>query len=334
MSKSSLSVMARLQPDLAALAASPLHLWLATLAPQLEHWQSQGQHGDMSKWLRVLAQLPTIKATDVQLSDTIRLGPVAPAATQAQLTGLLKQFMPWRKGPFDVFGVNIDTEWRSDWKWQRVLPHIQPLTNRQVLDVGCGSGYHLWRMLEAGAEQVWGIDPSDLFLLQFLAIRQLMPAAIAQRAHFFPLGIEAMPNKMPFDTVFSMGVLYHRRPPFDFLQQLYNQLRSGGQLVLETLVVDGDETTVLVPGERYAKMRNVWFLPSCAALAHWLRRTGFKTIEQVDLDYTQVTEQRATEWMTGESLSDFIRSTNDLNQPVATIEGYPPPQRAVFVATK
>ena len=44
-----------------------------------------------------------------------------------------------------------------------------------------------------------------------------------------------------------MGVLYHRASPFDCLLQLKNQLTKGGELILETLVVDGDENTVLVP---------------------------------------------------------------------------------------
>ncbi|PMC22346.1 tRNA 5-methoxyuridine(34)/uridine 5-oxyacetic acid(34) synthase CmoB, partial [Klebsiella aerogenes] len=45
-----------------------------------------------------------------------------------------------------------------------------------------------------------------------------------------------------------MGVLYHRRSPLDHLWQLKDQLAPGGELVLETLVIEGDENTVLVPG--------------------------------------------------------------------------------------
>lgn len=322
------------QQDLRALLDSPVAPWLATLAPQLAEWEKHQQHGELKKWISTLAQLPRLTATDVELGDTIRLGPPAAAADQARITGLLKQMMPWRKGPFDLFGVQIDTEWRSDWKWQRVLPHITDLTNRQVLDVGCGSGYHLWRMLEAGAANAWGVDPGQLFLAQFLAVRGFMPNDLAKRAHYFPIGVEQLPAQSSFDTVFSMGVLYHRRSPIEFLQQLHQQLRSGGELVLETLVVDGDETTVLVPGERYAKMRNVWFLPSCAALCHWLTRVGFKHVRVVDVTTTTVAEQRRTEWMQGESLADFIIQSDDLNQPTKTIEGHKAPTRATILAEK
>ena len=235
--------------------------------------------------------------------------------------------MPWRKGPFYLHDIHIDTEWRSDWKWDRVVPHIAPLKNRQVLDVGCGSGYHMWRMLGEDASGVYGIDPTQLFLIQFQAIKHF----IGQRnIHFLPLGIEDMQPLKAFDTVFSMGVLYHRKDPMQFLTQLKDQLRKGGELVLETLVVDGDETTVLMAGERYAQMRNVWFLPSAKALMVWLERLGFENIRVVDINHTTLDEQRSTEWMETQSLKDFL----DPADITRTIEGYPAPQRAVIVANK
>jgi len=235
--------------------------------------------------------------------------------------------MPWRKGPFNVHGIHIDTEWRSDWKWDRVQPHIQSLENRYVLDVGCGSGYHMWRMLGENAKMVVGADPSQLFLMQFQAIKHFNPDP---RIHLLPVGVEQLPEKNAFDTVFSMGVLYHRKSPLDFLQQLKNQLRPGGELVLETLVVEGDENTVLMAGDRYAQMRNVWFLPSTDALCLWMRRLGFKHVRVVDLAKTTIEEQRATQWMDSQSLVDFL----DPNDHAKTIEGYPAPLRAVIVAER
>lgn len=315
--------------ELSALVQSPHSQWLDTLAPQLTAFKNN-PHGNLKRWQRVLTQLPDLTAEHVELSDTVQVGKAEEASDsdRARLTGLLQQLQPWRKGPFNLFGVFIDTEWRSDWKWQRVVPHLDDLKDRQVLDVGCGSGYHLWRMLEAGAEQVWGIDPGELFLMQFRAIRQLMPWSWQQRAHFFPVGIEQLPELKSFDTVFSMGVLYHRRSPVEFLQQLKSLIRPGGQLVLETLVVEGDDTTVMMPGERYAQMRNVWFLPSASALSVWLDRLGFKDINIVDHNTTSIEEQRRTDWMSGESLADFL-DPNDTNM---TIEGYQAPIRAVITA--
>jgi tRNA (mo5U34)-methyltransferase len=244
-------------------------------------------------------------------------------ALQATLMGL----HPWRKGPFQLFGMHLNTEWRSDWKWDRVLPHLDSLDNRLVLDVGCGNGYHCWRMLGAGARRVIGIDPSVKFVFQFQAIKHF--AGTDLPVDMLPLGIEHMPERLAaFDSVFSMGILYHRRSPMAHLRELKELLRPGGQLVLETLVIEGPEGMVLVPEGRYAKMPNVWFLPSVDTLISWMRKNGLKNPRMVDISTTSIEEQRATDWMTFESLKDFL----DPNDHSKTIEGHPAPIRAVFLA--
>jgi tRNA (mo5U34)-methyltransferase len=313
----------------ALIAQNRLQHWLLTLPSQLVTWQNDHAHGDLPRWLRVLKKIPEGSDNTVELKTSMTVTPAQPISSgeSKKLDNLLRQFHPWRKGPYQLFDTYIDTEWRSDWKWDRLLAHISPLDKRFVLDVGCGSGYHMWRMLGAGAEFVTGIDPSTLFLLQFEAVRKL--ANNDQRIHLLPLGIEQMPPLRSFDTVFSMGVLYHRRSPIDHIFQLKDQLRAGGELILETLVVDGDENTVLVPPERYGKMPNVWFLPSAAALKSWMEKCGFVDVKVVDVSVTSTDEQRRTEWMTHESLADYL----DPNDPSRTVEGHPAPKRAVLIAT-
>ncbi len=191
----------------------------------------------------------------------------------------------------------------------------------------CGNGYHCWRMAGAGADLVIGIDPTQLFLAQFLAVRHFLGKSYP--IHLLPLGIEQLPaNLQAFDTVFSMGILYHRRSPIDHLYELKGCLHQGGELVLETLVIEGEEGEVLVPNGRYAKMRNVWFIPTPATLCGWLRRCGFRNVRLVDVTATTVEEQRRTEWMQFESLSDYLDPAN----PQLTIEGHPAPQRAIILA--
>ena len=306
---------------------SPLSHWLEVLPAQLAAWQKEQLHGDFNKWLKLLSLFPPTTVSSIELMNKVEFGQASDIDehTRKQLHGLFKQFMPWRKGPFTIHGIHIDTEWRSDLKWDRVLPHIQPLTNRCVLDVGCGSGYHMWRMLAHDPQLVVGADPSQLFLMQFQAIKQFNPDP---RIHLLPVGVEQLPELKAFDTVFSMGVLYHRKSPIDFLYQLKSQLRKGGELVLETLVVEGDENTVFMPHDRYAQMRNVWYLPSTAALTLWMQRVGFKHIRVVDVAPTTIEEQRKTEWMESQSLADFL----DPNDASRTIEGYPAPLRAVLIA--
>lgn len=311
------------------IAKSPLSHWLETLPAQIAAWQRESLHGHFKNWDRSVEYLPALTPETLDLLHSVTADSSHLSARQREgIEKLLRNLMPWRKGPYSLYGVNIDTEWRSDWKWERVLPHISSLAGRTVLDVGCGSGYHMWRMLGAGANLVVGIDPMQLFLCQFEAVRKLL--GNDQRAHLLPLGIEQLPELKAFDTVFSMGVLYHRRSPLDHLFQLKNQLVSGGELVLETLVVEGDDLQVLVPGERYAQMRNVYFIPSTGALKNWLEKCGFVDVRIADYSVTSTDEQRRTSWMTSESLAEFL----DPNDPTKTVEGYPAPLRAVLVATK
>jgi len=201
-----------------------------------------------------------------------------------------------------------------------------------VLDVGCGNGYHAWRAGLDGAGFVVGIDPTAVFLAQYLAISRLAASLapdLVERVHLQPVGIEAVPSALRcFDTVFSMGVLYHRRSPVDHLAELRETLRIGGQLVLETLVIEGDGQGVLVPTNRYAKMRNVWFIPTTGLLQGLLERVGFRDVRTVDVSVTTCDEQRSTGWMTFESLADFL----DPADSGLTIEGYPAPRRAVLIA--
>ena len=316
------------QPLFQHLATSPLSEWLETLPAQIATWQKK-PHGEFAKWVKLLRKLPKTDISAIELADVVSFGTREgiDEYTQKFIEGLLLQFKPWRKGPFHIHGIHIDTEWRSDWKWERLEKQILPLEGRSILDVGCGNGYHMWRMLAQDPSLVVGIDPTDLFLIQFQAIKHFNPDP---RIHLVPIGIEDMPALNAFDTVFSMGVLYHRKSPIDFLMQLKKLLRPGGQLVLETLVVEGDERTVLIAGERYAQMRNVWFIPSTAALEHWLERLGFNNIQTIDVCPTTVEEQRSTRWMTNQSLSDFL----DPSDPTKTIEGEPAPLRAVIIAQR
>lgn len=303
-------------------------------AEQLQITLSEGllleRYGDMPEWMNALQALPDIKPSCVELLDRVAIGSGADLGriSREGLITRLQAFHPWRKGPYTIFGVEIDTEWRSDWKWERLLPNIQPLAGRRVLDVGCGNGYHGWRMRGVGAGFVLGIEPFLVSVMQFQVMQRYLQDP---QHHVIPIGVEDLPaNLACFDSVFSMGVLYHRRSPLDHLLELKGCLRPGGQLILETLIVEGGQETVFMPPGRYAKMRNVWFLPSVKAMILWLQRCGFREIACVNTNRTSREEQRPTEWMRFESLVDYI----DPDDPTKTIEGYPTPLRAIFTATR
>jgi len=316
---------------LATIAESGLEDFQPAFEQQLAHHYQPHLHGDYGRWTQAFGLLPEVPGSTVATNvDTIYVGRSEDltASEHAALIEALRALMPWRKGPFNFFGHHIDTEWRSDFKWQRLLPAISPLQGRTVLDVGCGSGYHCWRMWGAGARYVLGIDSSPKFLFQFQAVKKYTPHA---PVHYLPLRSDCLPGKMQcFDTVFSMGVIYHCRSPFEHIEELKGAIRPGGELVLETLVIPGDENSVLSPSNRYAKMRNVWFIGSALATQRWLTRCGFINVNIVNETMTTAAEQRRTDWMTFNSLTDFL----DPDDSSKTVEGYPAPRRAILVATK
>ncbi len=281
-------------------------------------------HGDLPRWHKALQALPRVSCNMNADQPAPRLG--TEASDLEALRETLMTFHPWRKGPLDLAGIRIDTEWRSDWKWERVRAHVD-LHEQRVLDIGCGNGYFGWRMLAAGARLVVGIDPTLVFVMQWLACRHF---AGDEPNYVLPLSVEELPAGSPgFGVVFSMGVLYHRRDPMEHLEQIHALLRAGGTLVLESLVLPNDaQEPLLVPRARYARMRNVWAIPRCEELLRWVREAGFAAIKLVDVSRTTVQEQRSTEWMKFESLAQAL----DPQDVGRTLEGYPAPTRALLIA--
>jgi len=284
-------------------------------------------HGRTSIWLKTISELPDIEVNHRDLnSKAITVSSKQEVDVDFIRTQLLSMF-PWRKGPFHIHGIDIDTEWRSDLKWDRVYPKITSLKDRRVLDIGCGNGYHMWRMLGAGARCVIGVDPMRLFAAQFKAIQHFVGRQLP--VSLLPIGIEDLPlDQAVFDTIFSMGVLYHRRDPVAHIHQLRSLLKPGGELVLETLIIENDGTVELVPEDRYASMRNVYSIPSIQKLTQWMDEAGMQDIQTVDVSPTTIDEQRTTEWMPYHSLKNFL-DPDDMSK---TIEGYPAPVRAAVIA--
>lgn len=298
--------------------------WLDTLCALGNARLAGCAHGDFTKWRAALDGLPAARTAAELDRAAPRLG--GASGDVGLLAQRLMALHPWRKGPLEVGGVQIDTEWRSDWKWTRISPHID-LSGHAVLDIGCGNGYFGWRMLAEGADVVIGVDPTWVFVMQWLACRHFagdLPNFV------LPLGVEDLPEaSVVFDTVMSMGVLYHRRDHAQHLQQLLSFLRPGGTLVLETLVLPESQADgLLVPEGRYAQMRNVWAIPGLERLRAWVAEAGFTDAEVKGVSQTAIAEQRSTSWMTFESLDKALDPTD----PDHTVEGHPAPRRAVLIA--
>ncbi len=291
-----------------ALSSIGLDHWPEALRALLKQRMSPDAHGNFERWAELLTA-------------------IGAGSNNPDLKELLLGLAPWRKGPFALNGIEIDSEWRSDLKWARVRDAIAPLAGRNVLDVGCGNGYYALQMSKAGAGTVIGIDPTLVYVMQFLAVNLFERSS---SVFVLPLRLEEVPPaRNAFDTTFSMGVLYHQRSPIEHLRRLRTTLRPGGQLVLETIYVPGEESYACTPEERYARMRNVWLLPTIAELTTWMKRSGYRDIDVVDRSITSTDEQRSTEWMTFESLREAL----DPDDPSRTVEGWPAPRRVIVTAT-
>ena len=238
---------------------------------------------------------------------------------KARIESTAKVLKPWRKGPFKVGDLFIDTEWRSYLKYNLLRPHFD-LHDKVVGDIGCNNGYYLFRMLEDSPKKLVGFDPSAHYFLQFSFLNYFIGSDIVYEM----LGVEHLPfYEHTFDTLFCLGVLYHRSDPIATLKSLYKGLSSGGELILDTFMIDGEEEVALTPKERYAKIPNVYFIPTKKALENWCYRAGFKKVEHLGAVKTTLDEQRKTEWIESQSLEDFL----DPSDPNLTVEGYPAPRR-------
>lgn len=303
---------------------SEIRDWILEKRPEMEAAFDPAVNGHLPAWREAHAEIKAPPSGSVpRLDESL----VWDGAFDSQDAELWQTFHPWRKGPYRIGEMEIDTEWRSDWKWDRLVQAIGPLAGRSCLDVGCGNGYHLWRMLGAGARLAVGLDPFLLYVYQFMAVQKRIPLPAIR---LFPLGAEAIRPGLGFDTTFSMGVLSHCRDHAAHLQLLHQSLRPGGQLVLESLTVPASCGPLFHPEGRYAQMRNIHALPDVPTLTQWLEASGFKAVRHVDTTRTTTDEQRATEWMRFYSLQNYLNP----NDTSLTIEGHPAPRRSLFVAIR
>ena len=289
----------------------------------------QVNNGNIPKWSKAIDAIDALPKGKVALKKpyiSINQDPI----DSKSLIVALQKLTPWRKGPFMINDLVLESEWDGDMKWQRITKHIKPLINKRVLDVGAGNGYFTLRMAMKGAKRALGIEPFLLFNYQFRAIKTIIESPL--NALLLPVRLEQMPKIAIFDTVFSMGVLYHQRDHMAHLSLLHDMMAPDAELVLETLVVESPDDFVLVPKGRYAQMRNVYNLPSIKTLKSWLIDSNFKNIRVVDVNKTTTEEQRKTSWIgeNGASLKDFLDPLDDS----LTIEGYPATTRATVLCER
>ena len=269
-----------------------------------------------------------INKCDLKLDDIVSVGNKS-ILNENQYKILLdatKKLIPWRKGPFRICDLEIQTEWRSDKKYNLIRPYFN-LKDKIVADVGCNNGYYMFRMLEDNPKILKGFDPSAFFNLQFDLVNHFAKTDIK----FELLGVEHLEfYEHKFDFIFMLGVLYHRADPIGTLKSLNRALNKKGEILIDTFMIDGEEEVALTPHSRYSKMPNIYFIPTIPALKNWLNRAGFIDIEVIATTTTDSEEQRVTPWTFEQSLDDYLDETDKTK----TVEGYPAPKRVYIKARK
>ncbi len=273
----------------------------------------------------ILQNLPSFEVENIELEDVIKIEGAVLDESREIVKNAALAMRPWRKGPFEIFGIFIDSEWRSYIKYNLLKPYFN-LEGKKVADIGCNNGYYMFRMLKEKPSKIVGFDPSPLFRTQFDFINHFIKSDIV----FELLGVEHLPfYREKFDTIFCLGVLYHRSDPVSTLKALKSALNERGELFLDTFYIESNDDIALVPKNRYSKIPNVYFVPSIKALLNWCERAGFKDFEVLEKRKTDKTEQRKTDWIYGESLENFLDPLDESK----TIEGYPAPRRVYIKAS-
>lgn len=281
----------------------------------------------------LFSNLPNITPSNIDLSKPeIVIGSNEDLKSEEKSTihEQLKTLIPWRKGPFQLFDTKIDAEWRSDYKWERIKNSLPPLKNKKILDIGCNNGYFMFKMAEHNPELVLGIDPVLKCQLQF---KYLQHFAKLPNLEFELFGIEHLEYfKNFFDVIFSMGILYHHRNPIGQLLQIRESLKPGGHAIIETIGIPGDDPSCLFPEDRYAGMRNVWFMPTLTCFKNWAKKAKFENIKVIADSWETKAEQRLTPWCPPphHSLEKFL----DPEDNSKTIEGHPAPRRFCLLVQK
>ena len=278
---------------------------------------------DRQKWMTWKNIKPLRDALDDldDLECSIELGDIVKISSNNSynIEKTARLMMPWRKGPFQIFDTLIDAEWKSDIKYNLLRPYFN-LEGKKVADIGCNNGYYLFRMQEDNPKLLVGFDPSPLYKTQFDFINHFIKSDIVYEL----LGVEHLEfYEEKFDTIFCLGVLYHRSDPVAMLKQLFKGLDKKGEVILDTFYIDGEDEMCLCPASSYSKIPNIYFVPTIKALKHWCLRAGFNSFEVLQTSKTELTEQRKTDWIEGQSLEDFLDSNNNAK----TVEGYPAPAR-------
>ena len=124
----------------------------------------------------------------------------------------------------------VDKKLRSDVfdRYYRTFETLEPLTDKTVLDIGCGSGPYVVEAAKLGSKRVVGLDMAQNML--DLARKRAIAANVADKCEFV---LGTFPQDAPaekFDYSITMGVMDYVPDPRNFLRALAKQVTDRAVL--------------------------------------------------------------------------------------------------------
>ena len=138
-------------------------------------------------------------------------------------------------------------------EWQQMKPMFPELTGLDVLDLGCGYGWHCRYAAECGAKGVLGLDASERMIKE--ANRRNSHPAVRYEV----CGIEEYDYpEAAFDLVVSNLVLHYIEDLDEVYRSVYRTLRSGGVFLFNI------EHPVFTAG-----VKQEWICDETGEAVHW-----------------------------------------------------------------
>lgn len=149
-------------------------------------------------------------------------------------------------------GDNIITpgnEWDTLWDPLKEEMKKIDFSNKRVLDIGCWDGLWSFEAEKLGAREVWASDLNNQrsFSEQGTETFEFAKRHLQSKVNYREVSVYDLETcfQEPFDIVLFFGVLYHLRYPQLGLARIRNILKTGGILLLETVVLLDTPDTII-----------------------------------------------------------------------------------------
>ena len=120
---------------------------------------------------------------------------------------------------------------------------LEDIKGKHICDVGSGTGRIVNMLLDAGADFVTALEPSEAFkTLEKNTIQRKDKIQLIQDTG------DKIPSTGQFDYVISLGVLHHILDPTPTVQAAFNALKPGGKILIWIYGFEGNKLYLSIFG--------------------------------------------------------------------------------------